>query len=225
VRVEQGRLTVNRVRDNATQITGGTLRIADGPVGHPDNTSVFGDGGYSQTGGRLDLNRSGAIFDYDTALTSPIGTIAALIASGYAGNTWSGNGITSSAAAANPAGHAVGFAEASAIGSPASFLGQSVDSTSVLVRYTRRGDANLDGITNIADFSLLSANFNQTGSTWSRGDFNFDGVTSIADFSVLAANFNQAATGATLRGSAVPEPASLVAFIVALLLCGRRRKR
>ena len=37
-----------------------------------------------------------------------------------------------------------------------SFFGQTVDSTSVLVRYTPDGDANLDGTINTQDFTALA---------------------------------------------------------------------
>lgn len=57
------------------------------------------------------------------------------------------------------------------------------------------GDANQDGIVNIADFSILAANFNLDGKAWEHGDFDGDQQVSIADFSALAANFNQPAPG------------------------------
>jgi hypothetical protein len=118
----------------------------------------------------------------------------------------------------------VGYAEASAVGSPATFLGQPVDGTAVLVRYTRQGDANLDGTTGIGDFSLLGANFNQPGK-WNSGDFNYDGTTSIGDFSLLAANYNQsAASGVGGRPGAVPEPATL-GLLTAAAVLGMRRRR
>lgn len=52
------------------------------------------------------------------------------------------------------------------------------------------GDANRDRGVNISDFSILAANFNQSG-IFSTGDFNYDGTTGINDFSILAANFNK----------------------------------
>lgn len=230
--VNAGTLSVKRLLNNGpTKINGGTLRIGPGgAVGDAASTSVFAEGGFEIAGGatpagRLDLNKNGAIFDYDT--TSPGSTIASLIVSGRAGGSWTGNGITSSAAAAAPSTHAVGYAEASDLGSPASFLGQPVDATAVLVRYTRQGDANLDGTTGIADFSRLAANFNLAGN-WSKGDFNYDGTTGIADFSLLAANFNLAAAGdsAAARGGVVPEPGVGVAALALIALAaGRRRTR
>ena len=105
---------------------------------------------------------------------------------------------------------------------------QAVDANgqlSVLTRLTRTGDANVDGITNIGDFSVLASNFNLTGRRWDNGDFNYDGNVSIADFSLLAANFNLSAGDVVGRGAAVPEPAALgaAAMAVAGLLARRRR--
>ena len=86
------------------------------------------------------------------------------------------------------------------------------------------GDANFDGTTNIADFSVLGARFNTPATRWSEADFNFDGNTNIADFSLLAAQFNNVAPTAA-RGAAVPEPAAIGMGLVAAggLLMRRRR--
>lgn len=53
------------------------------------------------------------------------------------------------------------------------------------------GDANRDGVVNIADFAVLAANFNTRSRGFSGGDFNHDNAVNIADFGLLAANFNQ----------------------------------
>jgi hypothetical protein len=52
------------------------------------------------------------------------------------------------------------------------------------------GDANGDGLVNLADFGILRANFG-TGSLFSQGDFNRDGIVNLADFGILRANFGR----------------------------------
>ena len=147
------------------------------------------------------------------------------IASGYAGGNWTGSGLTSSAAAeaATEPGPktALGYADASDLFTsfPALWNGTVINESSMLVRYTAFGDANLDGQVNLADFNALAANFGGGERVWSQGDFNYDGVVNLNDFNVMAANF-----GVTALGSAVPEPAApLCALLAAPLL--RRRVR
>src|SRR5207237_2728443 len=138
------------------------------------------------------------------------------------GRAWTGKGITStSAAAATATAHktALGIAESSDLGTT-SFSGQTVDSTSVLVRYTYSGDANLDGVVTTTDFNLLAANFGGSGKRWFNADFNYDGSVNTTDFNLLASNFGQPAfadarSGASSTlGALVPEPTSF-----ALLTC------
>jgi hypothetical protein len=157
-----------------------------------------------------------------------------VIKSGYNGGAWNGVGIMSSSAAANP-GHALGVAKATDVfqNFPATFMGQTVDADAVLVRYTRYGDANLDGMINLNDFNRLASSFGTNGKTWSQGDFNYDGTVNLSDFNLLASNFGLAASspdGPTPQdwsalAAAVPEPALLGVSIVPGLASMRRRRR
>jgi hypothetical protein len=88
------------------------------------------------------------------------------------------------------------------------------------------GDANYSGRVDIADFSILAANFNSGGERfWFDGDFNGDRAVNIGDFSILAANFNQDAPAPAPRGGAVPEPGAAAMLLGATLICRRRRCR
>lgn len=151
-----------------------------------------------EDGGTIDLSNGALIVDYST--TSPLAALRTLLQTGYAGGGWNGTGIRSSTAAGSPLGDALGNAEASAVfGSfPASFFGESVDSSTALVRYTLYGDADLTGTTDIDDFGRLAASFNGAGE-WSSGDFNYSGIVDIDDFGLLAANFNQGVAGSGAR--------------------------
>jgi hypothetical protein len=143
-------------------------------------------------GAYLDVNDNALIVDYTGG--TPQANIRAALTSGYNGGSWNGTGIRSSAAATTTT-RALGYAEASAIFSnfPATFLGQQVDNTAVLVRYTRYGDADLSGNVNLNDFNRLATSFGQASTAWTQGNFNYDGFTNLNDFNLLAANFGQAA--------------------------------
>jgi len=217
-----GTASVKNVQTTSSlNVTGGTMRI--GTNGTPTGTSKVGTlsiaGATDAWTAKLDVTNNAFIVDYTGA--SPLAAIQNQIQNGRSGGSWTGNGITSSIAAGNSV-SAVGYAEAFDLGLT-NFGGLPVDDTAVVFRYTRLGDANLDGTTNIGDFSLLGANFNQPG-VWRTGDFNYDGSVNIGDFSLLAANFNQVAPADAMRGAAVPEPvgATMILYAAAAL---RRRPR
>ena len=186
---------------------------------------------------RLDLTDGGLVFDYSTgAEADRLAFIAAEIARARgASGDWTGGGIGSAVARAQPGLYAVGFAPKSAVAG-STFMGVAVDATSILARSTYLGDAALDGSVGIADFSVLAASFNGTGRSWHQGDFTFDGTTDITDFAWLAANFNRVlpadatdAAGWTARGVAaasppVPEPSVGVAAMAGLTIARRRRR-
>ena len=227
-------LSVKRFTGAGLNIVQGTVRIVpDGTsAGTSKVTSLTIAGGTTPTA-KLDVTNNGFVVDY-TGGGSPLATVKAQVAAGYAGGAWTGNGIASSSA--NSTTHGVGYAEASAVFTtfPATFLGESVDDTSLLMRYTRYGDANLDGQVNLQDFNRLASSFGAANGVWSQGDFNYDGNVNLQDFNRLASNFGLSAAGPTVTpedwarlGAAVPEPASLALFGVAAsaAMSGRTRRR
>jgi hypothetical protein len=84
------------------------------------------------------------------------------------------------------------------------------------------GDADGNGVVNIADFGRLAANFNGSG-IWQQGNFNGNGSVEITDFAMLASNFNQ--TAGAGRPGAVPEPSTIGLLIFGVLLARKRRAR
>ncbi|MCS7034812.1 MAG: hypothetical protein NZ561_12585, partial [Phycisphaerae bacterium] len=100
------------------------------------------------------------------------------------------------------------------------FLG--VDAIELLVdrRPYLPADANLNGIVDVTDFSILASNFNQSGLLWAQGDFTLNGSVDLADFSILAANFNRTLNNPLPR--AVPEPSTAALATAGALLLGRR---
>ena len=139
---------------------------------------------------RLDVGREAVIFDYPPGYSS-LSDVRFKIADGYLNGAWSGSGICSEIAGTT--GRALGYGEASTLFAafPATFMGQAVDDTSILVRYTRYGDANLDGTVNLADFNRLAGSFGATDAYWTQGDFNYDQTANLQDFNLLAGNFGQ----------------------------------
>src|SRR5262249_13264562 len=125
--------------------------------------------------GKLDLNTNSLVGD--STSTSPLTHIQNQAKQGFNNGPRGGNGITAPGGAATASTlHRTGLGIAMSAdlfsSSPASYKGQSVDNTAILIRYTAFGDADLDGTVNTVDFNLLAANFGQTGKRWYNGDFN-----------------------------------------------------
>jgi hypothetical protein len=115
-----------------------------------------------------------------------------LLSSGYNGGAWNGNGIRSSSAAADTT-KALGYAASTDLFSvfPASFAGQNIDNTTVVVRYTFYGDATLDRAVNQADHDVLAANWQQSPRRFSQADFNYDTRVDARDLLLMASNWQQ----------------------------------
>jgi hypothetical protein len=181
--------------------------------------------------GRLDLADDHLIVDYSGA--SVVGLVAGELATGRNGGTWNGPGIASNMVGAGSY-HALGYAEASqALGLSAAqtavWNGQTVDATSVLVKYTYGGDANLDGRINVDDYTRLDFNVALGASGWYNGDFNYDGKINVDDYTVI--DFNLPIQGAQFSNvempglSAVPEPTTFAPILLMALAHRRCRSR
>jgi len=220
-----GTAQFQNLRSSSLNLTGGTVKIAaKASPADPAGTSVVGSLSLDPSA-TLDLTNNAMVVDY--GFISPINTIRSAILSGYNNGAWTGTGITSSSAAANGI-TAVGYAEASDLFTtfPATFAGQSVDATSLLLRYTLGADANLDGLVTSSDFNLLVAHYGESNARWSFGDFDYNGKVNTLDFNRLAGLFGATLpTGGAALGSLVPEPASatLLAGMFAML-AGRNRR-
>jgi hypothetical protein len=202
---------------NSAKVGNGVLRASGTFTVHGSNT--------------LDVRAGALVHDYSGP--SPLADVRAKIVSGYANNTWTGTGIRSSAAAADD-NLALGYAEASALFAtfPATFMGESIDPTTLLVRLVRNGDANLDGTVNLDDFNRLASSFGSGNALWDDGDFNYDALVNLTDFNLLAANFGLGAAGPTVTPNdwfaltaAVPEPVGATLAVVALSAVVARRRR
>jgi hypothetical protein len=214
---------VPNVRADALTISAGAIAVA--PDGTPAGTSVLDSltiSGNATPTAKLDLTNNAAIVDYPEAGPNPEATIREQIIAGRGGSglgkTWNGMGITSSQAAADPVNAgSVGYAVNGSLplGGLTTFRGESVDATTVLMAYTRTGDANLDGVVNNDDVTIVGANFAPgfAKPRWDLGDFDYNGFVDNDDVTLLGVFYNPAATpipapapDATSNVAAVPVP-------------------
>jgi autotransporter-associated beta strand protein len=220
-------------------LTGGTATLTPGAqVG----AKIIKATGVNITTGKLDIANNRLIVDYSSG-GSPMATIRQQIIAGYnaGGSLWSGNGIVSSTAAASPFTGSIGYGEASdLLGiNGGTFGGESVDSSAILIRYTKPGDADLDGAVGFPDLVRVAQHYGQSSNTlWSTGDFNYDGIVNFQDLVNVAQNYGQAFPSAPIPGASVnfefdlqaafataPEPGTLALLTAAGALTIARRRR
>ena len=209
------------VRFGATQHLAG-LEVADGAAQvAPGTGSVLVTEALSidEADSRLDLADGAIILDYTGP--SPMPQVTDWVRSGLSAGAdpWGGNGITSSVAAADAQNRtAVGILDNTDadLGGRDAFLGQDVDATSILARYTWWGDANLDGVVDTNDYDKINTAWllwtqeglvPEGGFRWAVGDFNYDGTIDTNDYDLI--NRAWLLQGDPLcAGSALPEAAS-----------------
>ena len=59
----------------------------------------------------------------------------------------------------------------------------------MLTEHGDPGDANRDGLIDIADLAIAGANFNLDKRSWIHADFNLDGTTDVFDLGVIGARW------------------------------------
>jgi hypothetical protein len=225
-----GSLSVRHLRRAASATAGltlsaGTLRVlANGTPNDPAGTSVVSSLAITP-GAVLDLTNNSAVIDYTGAVGTQVDDVRQHLQSGR---------LTSSSA---DAARRLGYGDNAVLGRT-SFAGQTVDGSSILIKYTYAGDANLDGQVDITDLGNLATAW-QTAGPWTSGDFDYSNFVDITDLGMLATNW-QAGVGSPLRPGdltlsealasfglpsvAVPEPTWLCTVSLAGLLAIRRRR-
>jgi GH35 family endo-1,4-beta-xylanase len=169
-----GTLAVNHVRAASLAISAGAVIVA--PDGTTAGVSTLASISIADNA-RLDLNDNTMILNYTGP--SPVSTIRSYLVSGFNAGSWDGAGISSSIA------HTDSQASRS-VPSSLSALGYIDDGTSITVRFTRYGDANLDGVVDATDFQMfLDGLATADAGSWSQGDFTYDGKVDLGNDSNL----------------------------------------
>jgi autotransporter-associated beta strand protein len=229
-----GTLIANRFAPGAVAIVFGKAQISLKPTPNdPSGTSVIPS--LTITSGSLDLTNNSMVFDYTTPGTL-VGDVRSHLVSGR---------LFSSASTATMR---LGYGDNAILGKTA-FAGVSPDATSVLIKFTYAGDADLDGDADGVDIGAWATNFTGelggTGSmVWTQGDWDYDGDVDGVDAGLWAQAFTgelggnglgdvvvnspniAPGAGAILRGmgiTVVPEPAGLLLLAGGALLIPRRR--
>jgi hypothetical protein len=261
-----GLLKINQFSVDLLAVNGGTIQVK------PDQATATKVQRHTLAGGftptvKLDITNNGLIVDYDEDAVlvpgdpgsaadprpNPLSILAAQIASAYNGGDWAGSGLTSSSAAANP-NFAIGYLDNALLDVPLTeFLGTSVtgdsypsDVDAVLIRYTRKGDTDLNGVVEFADLLSLAQNYDPSfdpegeagPKRWINGDSDYTGIVDFNDLLALAQNYGPSAitagqynqlVNASSHGfaafavSVIPEPATLGLMAGVGLLALRRR--
>jgi hypothetical protein len=165
---------------SVTVDTTGTLVINGGSSNSTNSLTILGNG-------KLDLTNRHLFIDYGTG-PDPISQIRQYLQNGYNGGAWNGSGGIDSSAANSLYG--VGYADG------ADGVVTGLSSGQIEVAYALLGDANLDGVVNGVDFTILASNLGKSVTGWDKGDFDYDGAVTGIDFTALVRNLGKSASGA-----------------------------
>jgi hypothetical protein len=185
-------------------LTGGASMIVDSISGTQSANhyvlDIASGGTFNiDTSSYLNLMSNDAIF-----LGGSLSAVTASLATGYNSGGWNGDGIRSSTAAGTSGLTSLGV-ELNNNGSggvlDSTFDGQTVTNTAVLVKYTYAGDANLDGVVNGSDYTLIDNGYNAGLTGWRNGDFNYSGSINGNDYLLIDNAYN-------MQGSPLAEPAT-----------------
>jgi hypothetical protein len=142
------------VRIDAVDVQGGTLRVAAGATANNSGRTSVVKNLTIAPGAKLDLTNNSAIIDY----TGPVG----ILVDDTRLNLQSGRLTTTSGSTTL----GLGYADNAALDAvKTSFAGQTVDPSSILIKFTYFGDTDLDGDGDVADLGKLATAW-QTSSVW-----------------------------------------------------------
>jgi hypothetical protein len=141
-------------------------------------------------GAKLDLNDNSLIVDYTGQ--SPLGAWDGDSYDGITGLVAGTGDAAIVSTAANNSGDLTTLAVAEAAivfdipeDGTALFAGKTIDATTVIVKYTYAGDADLDGTVDIDDYGVIDFNVANGTRNYTSGDLNLDGQLDIDDIAKI----------------------------------------
>ncbi|HEV8607714.1 MAG TPA: PEP-CTERM sorting domain-containing protein [Tepidisphaeraceae bacterium] len=230
---------------SATYLRGGALTINKGShvVVKPNGTDAAASRltkltFNGTTIGQFDLNNNDLIVQSTAAdLTADFTSVLNRIKQGRnAATRWSGNGIASSTAAADP-NQLMGLGAIlndNGHGGPiyTVFDGMTVDINSILIKYTLMGNLNLDDRVNADDFFLIDRGFSSPVglNQYYNGDIDYNGVVNADDYTYIDRAYAMqgvvvAELGAMRGVQVAPEPSTVGILTFLSLFVARRRRR
>ncbi|MCY2953538.1 MAG: hypothetical protein NTU53_16405 [Planctomycetota bacterium] len=174
---------------NGDPLGSAKLQIETGSIAADGSGTVLRIGGL-----RVASDATLDLVDHTLVIASAdLDAISALVKSGRNQGNWQGPGLQSSAAANNP-GKFTGLAvllNDKGNGAPfyKTFAGEAVDANCILVKYTWKGDANLDGVVNADDYFQIDSGYITQAKGYQNGDFNYDGVINADDYFLIDSAF------------------------------------
>jgi MYXO-CTERM domain-containing protein len=220
-----GSVQLENVRASKLSVTSGLLRIrARSAPNDLAGTSVINSLIINpfNPGAQVDLANNSAVVDY----TGPVGTLV----SDLRAHLESGRLTSTSATLAT----GLGYGD-NAVLARTDFAGVSVDSDSLLIKFTFFGDSDLDGDVDVADLGNLASAW-QSEAPWTGGDFDYSGIVNVNDLGLLASNWQAGVNNPLspdltstiaslgLPAVGVPEPGLGLAGLGLLGLWQRRRR-
>jgi hypothetical protein len=257
-KLQRGQLTMPAFKARSLLVVEGITKISGTGASKVEQVEVFYPTTDTTWQGQLDLGKTVMAVDYGTrTFVGGTPTLVTLTESPRARLAFFDNpdpvagrirrifssdwtSLDSAAQAASAFTYRPAF-EASTIGIAAttSWMGTTIDATTVLIGYTFKADSNFDQAVNFNDLLVLAQNYNGTvlATEWWKGNTNGDTLVDFSDLLALAQVYGQSVSGSlegTVTGSfegdwylaqsLVPEPTSLVALAGAGALLSRRRR-
>lgn len=186
------------VQDQTINVSG--LSLSSGAGASIASTTTLAVTGSVQidSNSKLDITTGRLVINYGLAgNSSPFSTIEADVAEAYHGGAWTGNGITSSAAATN-GNYGIGVVDGSVDQNTVAGQGQ------VVAQYALLGDTNLDGTVNLTDLLSMLNNYGLSGRDWADGDTNYDGTVNLTDLLALLNNYGESGGSVTAASALLP---------------------